>query len=125
MAGNGRAAGVCAANKWSLGVARAGAAAICDCGRTIAGRLSISNCADEVPALTAMKRSQTLPAEEWIADTLDAFPMREAPITSQVAQETARAQLPHRDPADRFLVATARGFDLTLVTADEQWLKAR
>jgi len=77
--------------------------------------------------LTTMKRSQTptLPAEEWIADTLDAFPMREAPITSQVAQETARAQLPHRDPADRFLVATARGFDLTLVTADEQWLKAR
>ena len=34
-------------------------------------------------------------------------------------------QLPHRDPMDRFLVATARVFDLTLVTADEQLLKAR
>jgi len=34
-------------------------------------------------------------------------------------------QLPHRDPADRFLVATARVFDLTLVTADEHLLKAR
>jgi len=33
--------------------------------------------------------------------------------------------LPHRDPADRFLVATARVFGLTLVTADEQLLKAR
>ncbi|MFY9904998.1 MAG: type II toxin-antitoxin system VapC family toxin [Terriglobales bacterium] len=63
--------------------------------------------------------------QEWIADTLDAFPMREAPITYQVALETARVQLPHRDPADRFLVATARVFDLTLVTADEQLLKAR
>lgn len=63
--------------------------------------------------------------QEWIADTLDAFPMREAPITYQVAQETARVQLPHRDPADRFLVASARVFDLTLVTADEQLLKAR
>jgi PIN domain nuclease of toxin-antitoxin system len=51
--------------------------------------------------------------------------MREAPVTYQVAQETARVQLPHRDPADRFLVATARVFDLTLVTADEHLLKAR
>jgi PIN domain nuclease of toxin-antitoxin system len=51
--------------------------------------------------------------------------MREAQITYQVAQETARVQLPHRDPADCFLVATARVFDLTLVTADEQLLKSR
>jgi len=61
----------------------------------------------------------------WIANALDAVPMREAQITHQVAQETARVQLPHRDPADRFLVATARVFDLTLVTADEHILKAR
>lgn len=63
--------------------------------------------------------------QAWIADTLDAAPMREAQVTYQVAQETARVQLPHRDPADRFLVATARVFDLTLVTADEQLLKGR
>jgi len=43
--------------------------------------------------------------QAWIANTLDAIPMREAQITYQVAQETARVQLPHRDPADRFLVA--------------------
>lgn len=63
--------------------------------------------------------------QAWIGNALDAVPMREAPITYQVAQETARVQLPHRDPADRFLVATARVFDLTLVTADEILLKAR
>jgi PIN domain nuclease of toxin-antitoxin system len=63
--------------------------------------------------------------QTWIANALDAVPMREAAITYQVAQETARVQLPHRDPADRFLVATARVFDLTLVTADEQLLKAQ
>jgi PIN domain nuclease of toxin-antitoxin system len=63
--------------------------------------------------------------QAWIANALDAIPMREAPITYQVAQETARFQLPHRDPADRFLVATARVFDLTLVTADEHLLRAR
>jgi PIN domain nuclease of toxin-antitoxin system len=63
--------------------------------------------------------------QAWIANALDAVPLREAPITHQVAQETARVQLPHRDPADRILVATARVFDLTLVTADKQLIKAR
>jgi PIN domain nuclease of toxin-antitoxin system len=63
--------------------------------------------------------------QAWIADTLDTIPMREAQVTYQVAQETGRVQLPHRDPADRFLVATARVYDLTLATADEHLLKAR
>jgi PIN domain nuclease of toxin-antitoxin system len=63
--------------------------------------------------------------QAWIDNALDAVPMRQAPITYQVAQETARVQLPHHDPADRFLVATARVFDLTLVTADKQLIKAR
>jgi PIN domain nuclease of toxin-antitoxin system len=63
--------------------------------------------------------------QAWIANMLDAVPMREAQITYQVAQETDRVQLPHRDPADRFLVATARVLDLTLVTADEHLLKSR
>jgi PIN domain nuclease of toxin-antitoxin system len=63
--------------------------------------------------------------QAWIANALDAVPMREAQIDYRVAQETARVQLPHRDPADRFLVATARVFDLTLVTADETLLAAR
>jgi PIN domain nuclease of toxin-antitoxin system len=63
--------------------------------------------------------------QAWIANMLDAVPMREAQITYQVAQETDRVQLPHRDPADRFLVAMARVLDLTLVTADEHLLKSR
>lgn len=63
--------------------------------------------------------------QAWIANALDAVPMREAQMTYQVAQETGRVQLPHHDPADRILVATARVFDLTLVTADKQLLKAR
>jgi PIN domain nuclease of toxin-antitoxin system len=63
--------------------------------------------------------------QAWIADTLDTIPMREAQVTYEVAQETGRVQLPHSDPADRFLVATARVYDLTLATADEHLLKAR
>jgi PIN domain nuclease of toxin-antitoxin system len=80
----------------------------------------------EVLTLCQKNRITLLPnPQAWITNTLDAVPLREAPITYQVAQETARVQLPHRDPADRFLVATARVYDLTLVTADQQLLKAR
>jgi len=46
-------------------------------------------------------------------------PFSLAPVNLQVALETSKIHLPHRDPADYFLAATARVFDLTLVTADE------
>jgi PIN domain nuclease of toxin-antitoxin system len=53
-----------------------------------------------------------------------ALPVREAPLTFEVVREVAHLKLPHRDPADHFLVATARIFELTLVTADQHLLKA-
>jgi PIN domain nuclease of toxin-antitoxin system len=62
--------------------------------------------------------------ETWIARAMRARPMREAPVTFEVAEEVGRVELPQRDPADRFLVATARVFDLTLVTADENLIEA-
>jgi PIN domain nuclease of toxin-antitoxin system len=63
--------------------------------------------------------------ETWISDALRSLPLQEAAITYEVARETDRLKLPHRDPADRFLLATAKVFELTLVTADEHLLKAR
>ena len=63
--------------------------------------------------------------EDWVAAAMSTIPLREAPVTYEVVLETRRVQLPHRDPADRFLVATARVFDLALVTADERLLKAK
>jgi PIN domain nuclease of toxin-antitoxin system len=61
----------------------------------------------------------------WIPRAMRALPLREASVTFEVARETGRLQLPHCDPADHFLVATARVFELTLVTSDEHLLKAR
>jgi PIN domain nuclease of toxin-antitoxin system len=61
----------------------------------------------------------------WVRDALRASPLREAPITHAVAMESRRVRLPHQDPADRFLVATARLLDLALVTADTWLLAAR
>ena len=46
--------------------------------------------------------------------------MREAPLTHEVALESRRIVLPHGDPADRLIAATARVLHLILVTADER-----
>ncbi len=63
--------------------------------------------------------------QTWVSNALRAFPLHEAPITHEVALETSKVKLPHRDPADRFLAATARVFELTLVTADRELAKLR
>jgi PIN domain nuclease of toxin-antitoxin system len=44
----------------------------------------------------------------------------EIPLNWEVAHELRFTLLDYRDPADRFLVATAKVYDLTLVTADER-----
>jgi PIN domain nuclease of toxin-antitoxin system len=59
-------------------------------------------------------------AVEWITKAM--APLREAPLTAEIVLETARFSLPHPDPADRFLVATARSLGLTLVTSDARLL---
>jgi PIN domain nuclease of toxin-antitoxin system len=74
------------------------------------------------------QKRRILPGEDietWIPQALRALPLQEATITCEVAREVARLRLVHHDPADRFLVATARVFDLTLVTADERLMKVR
>ena len=47
----------------------------------------------------------------------------EIPLNWEVAHELRFTLLGHRDPADRFLVATAKVYDLTLVTADERLMR--
>lgn len=44
----------------------------------------------------------------------------ELPLNWEVAREIRFMMLGHRDPGDRFLVATAKVYDLMLVTADER-----
>jgi PIN domain nuclease of toxin-antitoxin system len=56
--------------------------------------------------------------EKWIAQALIEFSPREAPLTTEVVLAMSKIHLPHRDPADAFLAATAKVFQLTLVTAD-------
>ena len=61
----------------------------------------------------------------WVEDMVRALPRREAAVTHEVAIESRRVKLPHQDPADRFLAATAAVYQLTLVTADERLLHSK
>jgi len=58
--------------------------------------------------------------QDWLDRALATAPMFEAPLTHDIARESRRLSLPHEDPADRFLAATAKVLELTLVTADER-----
>ena len=59
-------------------------------------------------------------AVSWIQDNLSRLNIREAPLTFEVALAISSLNLPHNDPADGFIAATAKVFGLTMVTADEQ-----
>jgi PIN domain nuclease of toxin-antitoxin system len=59
---------------------------------------------------------------EWFKNSVEDLELIEAPLHWAVADELRFTLLGHRDPADRFLVATAKVYDLTLVTADERLL---
>jgi len=48
--------------------------------------------------------------------------LREAPLTHEIMLAAHQLPLPHHDPADRFLAATAKVLGLTLVTADARLL---
>jgi PIN domain nuclease of toxin-antitoxin system len=56
--------------------------------------------------------------EAWIQKSVALMSLREAPLTNEIALATRGIVLPHSDPADRLLAATALIHDLTLVTAD-------
>jgi PIN domain nuclease of toxin-antitoxin system len=62
---------------------------------------------------------------DWIEESGRVLPLRSAPVTDEVALTCFETELPHPDPADRFLAATAMVYDLALVTADRRLLACR
>ena len=58
----------------------------------------------------------------WLRKALTASPVSESPVTLDVVLASVSINLPHRDPADRLIAASAKAFDLTLVTADGRLL---
>jgi PIN domain nuclease of toxin-antitoxin system len=62
---------------------------------------------------------------DWINEALAKVPIREAPLTHEIAIESRSIDVPHGDPADRFIAGTAKVLQLTLVTADENLLRVK
>lgn len=60
----------------------------------------------------------------WLRDALGAVAFHEAPLNREVAIQSRLVDLPHQDPVDRFLAATALVYELTLVTADDRLLRS-
>ena len=56
----------------------------------------------------------------WLRKAMAESPVSEVPLTVDVVMASLSVNLPHRDPADRLIAATAKSLDLTLVTADRR-----
>lgn len=61
--------------------------------------------------------------KKWVADSVKELELIEAPLTLEVALAVPSMKFAHEDPADRLLAASAKVFDLTLVTADERLMQ--
>jgi PIN domain nuclease of toxin-antitoxin system len=61
----------------------------------------------------------------WVAEAMNRTPAEEAALTFEVAIRSREVMSAHSDPVDRFLVATALVYDLTLVTADDVLIDAK
>ncbi len=61
----------------------------------------------------------------WFSEAFAKMSYQEAPLTNEVALATLAFVLPHRDPIDIFLVASAKVYGLTLVTADAKLLATK
>lgn len=57
-------------------------------------------------------------AATWIDQSLKALACREAALNHQIAILSRQVNLPHQDPADRFIAATALHYQLQLATVD-------
>jgi PIN domain nuclease of toxin-antitoxin system len=64
-------------------------------------------------------------AEAWVEAAFEKSPLREAPLNRAVAMASRTVHVPHQDPADRFLAATAQVYGLTLVTEDASLLRGK
>jgi PIN domain nuclease of toxin-antitoxin system len=80
----------------------------------------------EVMVLSQAGRIEIAPDPvTWIRQSLATAFVTEAPLTYDVALHSRMIDLPHQDPADRFIAATALVNGFTLATADSHLLRCR
>ncbi len=87
-----------------------------------AGSLFISAISAFEITIKHQKRRLLLPQKPmaWIQTALEFHGIQDVPVTWQIAGRSVLISLPHRDPCDRIIVATAELLSLTLVTPDPE-----
>ncbi|MBU0676928.1 MAG: type II toxin-antitoxin system VapC family toxin [Verrucomicrobia bacterium] len=63
--------------------------------------------------------SLPFPATEWIASVLSLHDLSEIPLTAEICGAACDLPPIHKDPFDRFIIATAKKHGLPVVTADK------
>jgi PIN domain nuclease of toxin-antitoxin system len=59
-----------------------------------------------------------LPVEKWFAEVCSTHRLREIPLNGSLAARACRLPAIHKDPCDRFIIATAFAQRCPVVTAD-------
>jgi len=59
-----------------------------------------------------------LAPREWLAQAFAAYSLRELPITLAIASLAPEVAVPHADPCDRMIVATAQLYGMPVMTSD-------
>jgi len=59
-----------------------------------------------------------LPPSEWLAQAFAAYSLRELPITLESAALAPKVAVPHADPCDRMIIASAQLHGIPVMTSD-------
>ena len=60
----------------------------------------------------------------WMQNVMATMPFKQATLNHEVVMQSRSIKLPHQDPADRFIASSAAVYDLILITADNDLIKA-
>ena len=61
---------------------------------------------------------------KWISKIYKETPITVLPINHEIAIQSRSIDIPQKDPADRFIAATAKVFDMPLMTVDKHFQKS-
>ena len=83
-------------------------------------RLFVSAISAFEVAVKHKKGKLTLPMDpwEWFQQTTDFFDIQEIPVSAKIAALSTSVEVPHADPCDRIIIATAITNDLKTISPD-------
>lgn len=83
-------------------------------------KLAVSSisCWEVVLLEKRQKIKLTLPIQQWLQEALEGSAVTPLPITASIAERAGLLSCHHKDPADRFIIATAIQHDIKLVSLD-------